>query len=212
MFSHSLVPWIQCRRKNKPHEISAAHSTVMECLGNSSASFVMDIPLAGTEMLSGEGWFSEKDLLHFNCWFVGWKCSSADCRWGTFPCCIAGQSWSAETVLRTMRISVCLILMLPPLFYWALKCDDWSWEQKELPVVPEQSEKRSDLRATSCTCHKTRTISSTLQMDFNIHCWRIHTQISPSYLLFLRGDTVNGLSGSKACDLICLHLECVTVP
>lgn len=100
----------------------------MECLGNSfSASFVMDFPLAGTEMLSGEGWFSEKDLLHFNCcWFVGWKCSSADCRWGTFPCCIAGQSWSAEAVLRTMRISVCLVLVLQPLFYWALKCDDWT--------------------------------------------------------------------------------------
>lgn len=115
------------QEKNKPHEISAAHSTVMECLGSSfSASFVMDIPLAGTEMLSGEGWCSEKDLLHFNCcWFVHWKCSWADCRWGTFPCCIAGQSWSAETVLRTMRISVCLILVLLPLFYWALKCDDW---------------------------------------------------------------------------------------
>lgn len=41
---------------------------VMECLGNSfSASFVIDIPLAGTEMLSGEGWFSKTDLLHFNC-------------------------------------------------------------------------------------------------------------------------------------------------
>lgn len=120
------------QEKNKPHEISAAHSTVMECLGSSfSASFVMDIPLAGTEMLSGEGWCSEKDLLHFNCcWFVDWKCSSADCRWGTFPCCIAGQSWSAETVLRTMKISVCLILVLLPLFYWALKCDDWFESQR----------------------------------------------------------------------------------
>lgn len=101
----------------------------MECLGTSlSASFVMDIPLAGTEKLSGEGWFREKDLLHFNCcWFVGWKCSSAGWRWGTFPCRIACQSWSAKTVLRTvMRISVSLILVLLPLFYWALKCDGWA--------------------------------------------------------------------------------------
>lgn len=74
--------------------------------------------------------------------------------------------------------------------------------------MPEQSEKRRDLRATpSCTWHETRTVSSALQMGFNLHPWRIHTEISPSYLLILRGGTVNGLSGSKGCDLICLHFH-----
>lgn len=89
---------------------------------------------------------------------------------------------------------------------------DWFWGQEELPVVPEQSEKSRDLRATSCTCHETRTVCSTLQMGFNLHCWRIHTEISPSNLLLLREDTVNGLSGSKGHDLICLHFQWVTVP
>lgn len=180
----------------------------MECLGSSfSASFVTDIPLAGSEMLSGEGCFSEKDLLHFNCcWFVGWKCSSADCRWGTFPCCIAGQSWSAEDNedFSVLGLSAATLILLGTKRWWL----DWFWEWEELPVVPEQSEKRRDLRATSsCTWHETRTVSSALQMGFNLHSWRIHTEISPSYLLLLRRDTVNGLSGSKGCDLICLHLH-----
>lgn len=194
------------QEKNKPHEISAAHSTVWwSAWGAPSLPHLWQISLWQAQKCSLERDASVRRICCILTAADLWAGNAVQQTAGEehFPAVLQVRA----EVLRTMRISVCLVLVLLPLFYWALKGDDWTdFESERNCLLCLNNLRRGGTWELLLHALGMRPAQS-LQMGFNLHSWRIHTEISPSYLLILRGDTVNGLSGSKGCDLICLHLH-----